>query len=92
MSLTSTDTLATVIDQLLANSQWYGDATKAAAYVEAVEWLEVKFPTSLAINHRNTTFQMDYLKAKAAKADKYLQRANAGGSRFRLGDFRESTT
>lgn len=86
MSLTSTDTLATVIDQLLANSQWYGDATKAAAYVEAVEWLEMKFPAAWTINHRNSQFQMDYLKAKAKKADAYLQRANSSVSRFRLGD------
>ncbi len=72
MALTSTDTLDTVIDQLLLNYNWYGDSTKAADFLEAATWLFTRYPQSQSINARSHTFELDHLMNEAKRAADYL--------------------
>lgn len=56
MSLTSTSTLANALAQYNNNLSWEGDATKAAAALEAVRWLLVNRAQNISTEGRTINY------------------------------------
>lgn len=63
MALTSSSTRADALAQYNNNLSWEGDATKAAAALEAVRWLLVNRPERIAKGDR----QLNYASLQAEK-------------------------
>lgn len=79
MALSSASTLDDALAQYNDNLSWQGDATKAAAALEAVRFLLVNRPTRIASNNRNVDFES--LAEEKRKLEKYLAHASPAVSR-----------
>ncbi|HYG78688.1 MAG TPA: hypothetical protein VEK08_27050 [Planctomycetota bacterium] len=73
MALTDSSSLSTVIDQYLANSNWYGSASAAALRKEAIDWLLVKRPVSYEVAGRSQKLDYEMLRAEFERLNEFLQ-------------------
>ena len=70
MALTSASTISNAIDQYSNNLSWEGDATKAAAALEAIRFLLVRRSQSGGISSRNWSFES--LQQEKEKLETFL--------------------
>lgn len=79
MALTSASTLTDALAQYNNNLSWQGDATKAAAALEAVRYILVNRPRVIASNNRNIDFES--LRAEKERLETFVDSQQAQSSR-----------
>lgn len=84
MALTNTTPYDTVVNQWLANSNWYGNSTKAALRKEAIDWLIVNRP-SYSAGDDSVTINYKEIMAESKRLSEFLQSANTSRVSFTKG-------
>ena len=74
MALTSSSTLADALAQYNNNLAWDGDATVAALALEAVRWLLVNRPQSIAQEGRTINYAV--LETQQARLEHFVNKIN----------------
>lgn len=55
MALSSSSTVSDALDQMADNLRWRGDSSKCVLFLEAIEFLIIKQPASMAFANRSLT-------------------------------------
>lgn len=86
MALTSASTISDALAQYNDNLSWEGNATKAAAALEALRWLRINRPQ--AGSREGVSLNYAEISEEIARLERFVNSQSSATASIRVSDFR----